>query len=77
MIGLPDAERGELVCAVVEQRPATASLTLPGIVSCLRTRGLAPHRLPERLEAEALPRNGALRKVLKYRLREWFSRPAP
>ncbi|GAA2191000.1 class I adenylate-forming enzyme family protein [Streptomyces bangladeshensis] len=78
VIGLPDAERGELVCAVVEQPPAAAGLTLPEVTSFLRARGLAVHKLPERLEVvEALPRNDTLRKVLKHRLRERFGgRPA-
>ncbi|MET8407475.1 AMP-binding protein [Streptomyces sp. NPDC005195] len=77
VIGLPDAERGELVCAVVEQPPGAAPLTLAAAVSYLRAEGLSVHKLPERLEvAEALPRNETLRKVLKYRLRERFSEPS-
>ncbi|MET8559239.1 AMP-binding protein [Streptomyces flaveolus] len=73
VIGLPDAERGELVCAVVEQRPGTAGLTLPDVVAFLRAEGLSVHKLPERLEVvDALPRNETLRKVLKYKLRERF-----
>ncbi|WP_217546666.1 class I adenylate-forming enzyme family protein [Streptomyces sp. GbtcB6] len=79
VVGLPDAERGELVCAVVEQPPGTAVLTLPEAVSYLRAEGLSVHKLPERLEVvDALPRNETLRKVLKYKLRERFSgTPAP
>ncbi|GHI06917.1 cyclohexanecarboxylate-CoA ligase [Streptomyces cellostaticus] len=74
VIGLPDAERGELVCAVVEQRVGADELTLPGAVSYLRAAGLSVHKLPERLEVvDALPRNETLRKVLKYKLRERFS----
>ncbi|MEU9036479.1 AMP-binding protein [Streptomyces sp. NPDC048352] len=74
VIGLPDEERGERVCAVVEQPPAAAPLTLPQVTAHLRAQGLAPHKLPEQLElVEALPRNDALRKVLKYRLRERYS----
>ncbi|MFD8388459.1 class I adenylate-forming enzyme family protein [Streptomyces sp. NPDC059680] len=78
VIGLPDTERGELVCAVVEQPPGAAELTLPEVVSYLRSSGLSVHKLPERLEVvEALPRNDTLRKVLKYKLRERFTgRPA-
>ncbi|EST27587.1 cyclohex-1-ene-1-carboxylate:CoA ligase [Streptomyces roseochromogenus subsp. oscitans DS 12.976] len=76
VIGLSDAERGELVCAVVEQPPGSPELTLPSIVSYLRSAGLSVHKLPERLEVvEALPRNDTLRKVLKYKLRERFSGP--
>ncbi|MFI2203817.1 class I adenylate-forming enzyme family protein [Streptomyces sp. NPDC020192] len=78
VIGLPDAERGELVCAVVEQPPGAEELTLPDVVTYLRTAGLSVHKLPERLDVvEELPRNDTLRKVLKYKLRERFSRPLP
>ncbi|ANP55721.1 acyl-CoA synthetase (AMP-forming)/AMP-acid ligase II [Streptomyces griseochromogenes] len=76
VIGLPDAERGELVCAVVERRPGAGALTLADAVSHLRSEGLSVHKLPERLEVmDALPRNETLRKVLKYKLRERFSGP--
>ncbi|MFE1879695.1 class I adenylate-forming enzyme family protein [Streptomyces diastatochromogenes] len=75
VIGLPDPERGELVCAVIEQPPGVDGLTLPDVVSYLRAEGLSVHKLPERLEVvEALPRNETLRKVLKYKLRERLSR---
>jgi cyclohexanecarboxylate-CoA ligase len=74
VIGLPDAERGERVCAVVEQPPGTEELTLEAVTSYLRGEGLSTHKLPEQLEVvDALPRNETLRKVLKYRLRERFS----
>ncbi|MFE9494655.1 class I adenylate-forming enzyme family protein [Streptomyces collinus] len=75
VIGLPDAERGELVCAVVEPPPETPGPTLAETVAYLRAAGLSVHKLPERLEVvDALPRNETLRKVLKYRLRERFAR---
>ncbi|MEV3968050.1 AMP-binding protein [Streptomyces sp. NPDC050698] len=74
VIGLPDAERGELVCAVVEQPPGSEALTLAGVTSFLRAEGLSVHKLPERLEVvDALPRGETLRKVLKYRLRARFA----
>ncbi|MET9606308.1 AMP-binding protein [Streptomyces sp. NPDC006512] len=74
VIGLPDPERGERVCAVVEQPPGAAPLTLPQLTAHLRSQGLAPHKLPEQLElVDALPRNDALRKVLKYQLRERYA----
>ncbi|MFS8199450.1 class I adenylate-forming enzyme family protein [Streptomyces sp. CWNU-52B] len=77
VIGLPDAERGERVCAVVEtseQPPGTPPLTLSALSAHLRAEGLSPHKLPEQLElVDALPRNEALRKVLKYKLRERYS----
>ncbi|ANS65980.1 cyclohex-1-ene-1-carboxylate:CoA ligase [Streptomyces lincolnensis] len=74
VIGLPDTERGELVCAVVEQPPGAGELTLEAVTSYLRAEGLSTHKLPERLEVvDALPRGETLRKVLKYKLRERFS----
>jgi acyl-CoA synthetase (AMP-forming)/AMP-acid ligase II len=74
VIGLPDTERGERVCAVVEQPAGAGTLTLAELAGYLRTEGLAVHKLPEQLEVvDALPRNETLRKVLKYKLREQFS----
>jgi acyl-CoA synthetase (AMP-forming)/AMP-acid ligase II len=74
VIGLPDAERGERVCAVVEQPPAAEALTLEAVTSYLRAEGLSVHKLPEQVEVvDALPRNETLRKVLKYKLRERYS----
>ncbi|MFF6985273.1 AMP-binding protein [Streptomyces sp. NPDC010273] len=74
VVGLPDAERGELVCAVVEQPPGAGELTLAAVTDYLRTEGLSVHKLPEQLEiVDALPRNETLRKVLKYKLRERYS----
>lgn len=79
VIGLPDPERGERVCAVIEQRPgshdAAETLTLESLTAYLRGEGLSTYKLPEQLElVEALPRNETLRKVLKYKLRERFTR---
>jgi cyclohexanecarboxylate-CoA ligase len=74
VIGLPDADRGELVCAVVEQPADAEPLTLEAATAYLRAQGLSVHKLPERLEVvDALPRNDTLRKVLKYKLRERFA----
>ncbi|MEU4493062.1 AMP-binding protein [Streptomyces sp. NPDC023998] len=74
VIGLPDEERGERVCAVVEQAEGAEELTLEGVTTYLRRQGLSVHKLPEQLEVvAALPRNDTLRKVLKYKLRERFS----
>lgn len=74
VIGLPDESRGERVCAVVEQPPGAAPLTLAEVTAYLRVEGLSVHKLPEQLELlPALPRNETLRKVLKYQLRERFA----
>ncbi|MFE1438178.1 class I adenylate-forming enzyme family protein [Streptomyces sp. NPDC058739] len=74
VIGLPDAERGERVCAVVEQPEGAAPLTLADVTAYLRAEGLSVHKLPEQLEVvDALPRGETLRKVLKYKLRERYA----
>jgi non-ribosomal peptide synthetase component E (peptide arylation enzyme) len=74
VIGLPDAERGERVCAVLEQPSSAEPLTLEAVVAYLRAEGLSVHKLPEQVEVvDALPRNETLRKVLKYKLRERYS----
>ena len=74
VVGLPDPERGERVCAVVEQRSGAAELTLQELTAYLRGEGLSTYKLPEQLEiVDALPRNDTLRKVLKYKLRERYS----
>ncbi|MFF0449736.1 class I adenylate-forming enzyme family protein [Streptomyces sp. NPDC004609] len=74
VIGLPDQDRGERVCAVVEQPPGAGELTLEALTAYLRGEGLSPYKLPEQLEVvDVLPRNETLRKVLKYKLRERFS----
>ncbi|MEU0114877.1 AMP-binding protein [Streptomyces bobili] len=74
VIGLPDPERGERVCAVVEQPEGSEHLTLAVVTAHLRAAGLSVHKLPEQLEVvDSLPRNETLRKVLKYRLRERYA----
>ncbi|MFY1677501.1 class I adenylate-forming enzyme family protein [Streptomyces sp. WMMC905] len=74
VVGLPDAVRGELVCAVVTLAPGTAAPTLAEVTDRLREEGLAAHKLPERLEVvDALPRGRTLGKVLKHRLRARYS----
>ncbi|MCZ4100666.1 AMP-binding protein [Streptomyces sp. So13.3] len=73
VVGLPDPERGERVCAVVEQPAGAPPITLADITGYLREHGLSAHKLPEQLEiVDALPRNDVLRKVLKFKLRERF-----
>ncbi|MFF6774108.1 class I adenylate-forming enzyme family protein [Streptomyces sp. NPDC012637] len=74
VVGLPDPERGERVCAVVEQPPGAEPLTLETVTAFLREAGLSVFKLPEQLEVvDALPRNETLRKVLKYKLRERYA----
>lgn len=73
VIGLPDAQRGELVCAVVEPAPGAAALTFAELADWCARAGLMRQKVPERLEVvDRLPRNDTLNKVLKYRLKETF-----
>jgi cyclohexanecarboxylate-CoA ligase len=73
VIGLPDVERGERVCAVVEMAPGVADLTFVQMQEYCRSAGLMVQKIPEQLEiVDVLPRNATL-KVLKYQLRERFS----
>ncbi|WP_206051894.1 class I adenylate-forming enzyme family protein [Nocardioides ferulae] len=69
VIGLPDEERGELVCAVVV--PAAGSQpTLVELKAWMAEAGLMPQKVPERLELmDELPRTG-LAKVAKQQLRQ-------
>jgi acyl-CoA synthetase (AMP-forming)/AMP-acid ligase II len=76
VIGLPDPERGERVCAVVETRAGAAPLTFAGLQQHCRQAGLMAQKIPEQLEVvDALPRNATL-KILKHELRERFSHGA-
>jgi acyl-CoA synthetase (AMP-forming)/AMP-acid ligase II len=71
VIGLPDRERGERVCAVVETAPGQPPISFDEMVTHLKAAGLMTQKIPEQLEVvDALPRNQTLNKVLKYKLRE-------
>ena len=74
VIGLPDRERGERVCAVVETTEGAEPLAFDEMVQHLQAAGLMRQKVPEQLEVvDALPRNKTLNKVLKYKLREEFA----
>jgi acyl-CoA synthetase (AMP-forming)/AMP-acid ligase II len=73
VVGLPDRERGELVCAVVRLQDPTGSLQIEQVAAHLRGSGLMVQKVPERLElVTELPKTG-LGKVDKRALRERFS----
>ena len=77
VIGLPDRERGERVCACVERAPGTDDLSFDEMVEYLRAADLMVQKIPEQLEVmDELPRNQTLRKVLKNELRDMY-RDAP
>ena len=73
VIGLPDRERGERVCAVVETAAGAEPLDFSEMVDYLKGHDLMVQKIPEQLEVvEALPRNNTLGKVLKTDLRDQF-----
>ena len=72
IVGLPDRERGERVCAVVEAVPGGEALTFAEMQQYCRDAGLMNQKIPEQLEVvDQLPRNATM-KILKYQLRERF-----
>jgi acyl-CoA synthetase (AMP-forming)/AMP-acid ligase II len=74
VIGVPDRERGERVCAVVEAAPGQEPLTFEEMVALCREAGLMTQKIPEQLEVtDRLPRNETLNKVLKQKLREQYA----
>jgi non-ribosomal peptide synthetase component E (peptide arylation enzyme) len=73
VVGLPDDERGEMVCAVLVTRSGASAPSLDEVSSFLRANGLMPQKLPEQVEiVSELPRTG-LGKVAKLALRDKFS----
>ncbi|WP_075790714.1 class I adenylate-forming enzyme family protein [Massilia putida] len=73
VIGLPDRERGERVCAVVEPKDPANPLTFADMVACFEAAGAMRQKIPEQLEiVDRLPRNDTFNKVLKFKLREMF-----
>ncbi len=72
VIGLPDRERGERVCAVIEGVPGQEPLTFEEMSAYLRDAGLMVQKIPEQLEhVDAMPRNATL-KILKHELRDRY-----
>jgi len=73
-IGIPDERLGERLCIVVEKKPDVEELTLEEIISFMETRRVAKYKWPERLiNVPQLPRT-ATGKVLKYILRDEYSK---
>ena len=73
VIGVPDADFGEAVAAVVVAHPGHA-LTEAGVIAALRDE-IARFKIPKRVQFVAeLPRN-AMGKVQKNLLRERFTKP--
>ena len=73
VVGLPDADRGELACAVVVPAEGVGELSLAELSEHLLAAGLITRKLPERLEVvDALPRNPG-GKILKFELQKRFA----
>jgi cyclohexanecarboxylate-CoA ligase len=74
VVGLPDFERGERVCAVVETALGQAPLSFAAMAQHCRDAGLMTQKTPEQLEiVDLLPRNPTM-KILKRVLVEQFSK---
>lgn len=74
VIGLPDPERGERVCAVVELNDPAVPFSLEEMVACFENAGSMRQKIPEQLEVvDRLPRNETFNKILKFKLRERFT----
>ena len=72
VVGLPDALRGELVCAVVTAMPGLPPIGFDEMVAHFRSARVMAQKIPERLEVvDAIPRN-ATGKILKQVLKERF-----
>jgi cyclohexanecarboxylate-CoA ligase len=73
IIGLPDPEAGERICAVVQVVGGHDDLTIDEVIIHLRSSGLDLEELPERLEiVDALPRSPSgelLRQALRDELK--------
>ena len=73
VIGVPDASRGEMVCAVVQLADGAEGLDLADVVAFCRQAGLMMQKIPERVETRTeWPRAGT-GKILKKALRDEYA----
>jgi len=73
VIGVPDPERGEMVCAVVMGNPELDPLTFDEMVAFCKDARLMTQKIPERLELrDEMPRAGT-GKIVKKTLKEIYS----
>jgi acyl-CoA synthetase (AMP-forming)/AMP-acid ligase II len=74
VIGLPDATRGEMVCAVVQLAEGAEGLDLAEVAAFCRQAGLMTQKIPERVETRTeWPRAGT-GKIVKKALRDEYAR---
>ncbi len=77
VIGLPDAERGERVCAVVRITEGAGPLEFDELVAYCRSSGLMTQKIPEQLEVrDEMPR-AASGKIVKRALQEEYRATGP
>ena len=72
VIGLPDPERGERVCAVVQPAPGEP-LTFDEMVAFCRQAGLMTQKIPEQLELRAEMPRASIGKIVKKDLRQEYA----
>ena len=73
VIGLPDPERGERVCAVVQLAESADGLELDDVATFCRDAGLMTQKIPEQLEIRTeWPRAGT-GKIVKKSLRDEYA----
>ena len=73
LIGLPDEERGERICAVLELRPGAEPPTVADVRRYCADAGLAVNKAPEQIEVlDTLPRTATM-KILKRDLKARFT----
>jgi len=76
VIGLPDAKRGEICCAVIAPAADGPDVTLDGLAEVCVAAGLAKYKIPEQIEiVSAIPRN-AMGKVQRNLVRAQLRRQA-
>jgi cyclohexanecarboxylate-CoA ligase len=69
VVGIPDTRTGERCCAAVVLAAGAAPISLSAIGDHCRAQGLAPQRIPERIDIfDTLPRN-SMGKLLKQDIR--------
>jgi cyclohexanecarboxylate-CoA ligase len=73
VIGLPDPERGELVCAVVELAEGAEDLTLDELAHHCRDQGLMRQKIPEQLELRTTWPRAGTGKIVKKSLRQEYA----
>jgi acyl-CoA synthetase (AMP-forming)/AMP-acid ligase II len=78
VIGLPDRERGERVCAVVQTPAGGEPLSFDEMVAYCKDAGLMTQKVPEQLEVRTEMPRAATGKIIKVKLRgEYEGQPWP